>query len=141
MTTITRYEIQTRSASCRMKSSRDIPSLIYPGCTDDFCSTNLDYDILYTFESKDAALDALRQFETVVSFFDNHGLSYVGVTEWWCAEVTYVVDEDGDMELDDYGGVWGYSVMPSEIEYACDLYAWNNSFGRYDLKDGDCLDD
>lgn len=125
---LTRYEIRTRTAESRANRSID---MIKPGCTFDFDEVNQDSDLVEAFDTAEAAMAALSSYETYVNFFSNANMQYVSVCEYWIEENVYNVDEGGDLEWIDGGGILEFSAMPATIELRGVDYSWNSFAGRY----------
>ena len=90
------YRIIKTSAEIKVNPLRRLDGL-KPGCTlDDECP-----EVVKSFESLDAALDALKAYEAEIRFFHAAPGLYASVTEY--SVEAYVADEDGNfIEGSDY---------------------------------------
>ena len=95
-----RFEIKKNNIEISYKNRMNIK----PGCTLD--NIDSDPEIVESFDTKEAAIEALKKYSTDISAFSLCGTVF-NVTEYYVEENEY--DEDGDVVI--CNGVWEESKM------------------------------
>ena len=127
-----RFEIKKNTIEINYKNRMDIK----PGCTLD--NIDSDPEIIESFDTKEAAIEALKKYSTDISTFSSCGTVF-NVTEYYIEENEY--DEDGDVVI--CNGVWEESKMEIILEdedgntiEVFDNYA--DAEAAYNAYDGEC---
>lgn len=95
-----KFEIKKDNIEIAYKDRMDIK----PGCTLD--NMNSDPKIIESFDTKQAAIEALKKYNTDISTFSSANGTMFDITEYYIEENEYY--EDGDMICN---GVWEESKM------------------------------
>ena len=100
-----KYEIKECTREIKYKERFEIA----PGCTanQDDCESKL----IKSFDSKEDALKELEQYESNIYKFENNGMTFYEVTEYFVEEVE--CNEDGEWVAG--GDIWGFSKMKIEV--------------------------
>ena len=97
-----KYELIENTREVHYKDRAEIKK----GCTRD--QTDQNPEIIKSFDSKDEALEALKDYKSEILEFSSHGMIYFNVKEFYVEENVY--DRDG--EWISGGDVWEFSEMP-----------------------------
>lgn len=122
------YELRSNAAEIRGEASKSI----YHGCVYDALlnrCADCGGELIARYESKEDALSALANHETFIREYGHH---FFLVKEFYIEENAYEIDEDGDEEWIDGGGIYAYGVMPAELIHDSQVYRWNEQLDRYE---------
>ena len=101
-----RFDVKRNTIEISCKDRMDIK----PGCALD--SIDSDPEIMESFDTKEAAIEALKKYSTDISTFSSPKGQVFAITEYYIEENEY--DEDGDPIT--CNGVWEESKMEIILE-------------------------
>ena len=113
----TLFELMT--ANVELRSAEEIKH----GCAD---LNTSEPDKLASFDTEEAALEALAKYHSTATRYSGHAFPYWLVTEYWVEENEYTLDEDGEIEDCTFMGTCGYAPFDQ---------IYNDGGESFDLED------